>query len=156
MWTTPVDNLGADGADVLRWSPPSVLVGLAWLGAGAAAAWCALLFAGGADPAGRLIAGVAAVGLAVAAVFGTVARPRLTADAAGLTVRGLAGARHARWSRVGGIRVVPTRRLGRQTWLLEIDVLDHDGAERLLVFGRLDVGADPRDVAAALADRRPH
>ncbi len=139
---------------VLRWSPSGALVGLAWLGAGAAAAWCAVLIVGHADPAGQLIAGVAAVGLVVAALFGTVARPRLAADATGITVRGLAGSRRARWCRVTGIRVLRIRRLGRETSLLEIEMLDEDGAERLLVFGRLDLGTDPVDVAAQLIAQR--
>jgi hypothetical protein len=39
------------------------------------------------------------------------------------------------------------RRLGRTSTLLEIDATDPDGRERLLVFGRLDLDADPEDVA---------
>jgi len=39
--------------------------------------------------------------------------------------------------------------------MLELDVVDTDGTERLLVFGRLDLGDDPVDVAAAVRAARP-
>ncbi|GEL16410.1 PH domain-containing protein [Pseudonocardia asaccharolytica] len=139
-----------DQVDLIRWSPPAALVGLAWAGAAGAATWCALLISGGADPAGRLLIGVAAVLLFVAAVFGTLARPRLAADAAGVTVRGLSGAKHHPWQRVSGIRVMRIHRLGREVGMLEIDVIDENGRDRLLVFGRLDLGDDPDDVAEVL------
>ncbi|MCW0212028.1 MAG: PH domain-containing protein [Pseudonocardia sp.] len=138
-----------------HWSPAAGLVGVGWVLTAAAAAWCVLLFSSGADPAGRLIAGVAAVGLLVGSLFGTLARPRLAADAAGVTVRGLLGTRRFPWSRVRGVRVVRVRRLGREGSLLELDVSDGGGTERLIVFGRLDLDADPEDVADILAARRP-
>lgn len=140
---------------VLTWRPAATLVGLGWLGAAAAAGWSVLLGVTAADPPGRLLAGVAAVGLAVAALFGTRARPRLRADAGGLTVRGIGGSRHHPWSRVGGIRVLRIRRWGRDTAMLEIDTADPDGVERLLVFGRLELDEDPEDVVAQLVARRP-
>ncbi|MFC5996138.1 PH domain-containing protein [Pseudonocardia hispaniensis] len=142
--------------DAMRWSPPAVLVGLAWAGAAGAATWCWLLISGGADPAGRLLAGVAAVLLFTAAIFGTVARPRLVAEAAGVTVRGLRGAQHHPWPRVRAIRVMRIRRFGREVPMLELDVLDDDGRERLLVFGRLDLGDDPDAVAEALTRASQH
>jgi hypothetical protein len=140
--------------DDLRWSPAPGLVALAWLGALAAVAWCLLLAPDGTDPAGRLIVGVAAVALLVAAVSGTVARPRLAAGADGLAVRSLAGTRRYPWPQVHRIRVLHTRRFGRVTSLLAVDVRgDEPDDERLIVFGRLDLGADPEDVAAALTTR---
>jgi hypothetical protein len=39
--------------------------------------------------------------------------------------------------------------------MLELDVRDAAGAERLMVFGRLDLNAEPEDVAGLLAARRP-
>ena len=72
------------------WSPPAGLVGVAWAGAAAAAVWCVPLVGTG-DVPGLLLAAVATVGLALAAVYGTRARPRLVADADGVTVGGLAG-----------------------------------------------------------------
>jgi hypothetical protein len=121
----------------------------------AAAVWTVLV-AGTADRPALLLAVVAALGLGFAAVYGTRARPRLRVDAAGLAVGGLGGPRRYAWSRVGNVRVLTVRRLGRTTTLLEVDVLDADadgdpdGPERLLVFGRLDLDADPDEVAAVV------
>ena len=140
----------------LSWSPARGLVVLGWLGAAAAVAWCALLTAAGSDPAGRLLAGVAAAGLLTVSLFGTVARPRLRVDEDGITVTGLFGSRHHPWPFVRGVRVLHGRRLGLSTSLLEIDTCTLDGDERLLLFGRLDLSEDPQDVADALHARRPH
>lgn len=140
---------------VRSWGPAPGLVVLGWLAAAAAAAWCVLLVTSGADPAGRLLAGCAAAGLALAALYGTRARPRLRVDADGLTVGGLLRARHHPWPLVQGVRVLRTRRFGRESSLLEVDTVTADGGERLLLFGRLDLGADPEDVAPELMDLRP-
>ena len=142
-----------DGAR--EWSPAPGLVVLAWLLAIGAAAWCVLLWWTGADPPGLLLAAVAAVGSAIAALFGTRARPRLRADADGLTVGGLLGTRHHPWPFVVGVRVLRVRRLGRESSVLEVDTVNADGEERLLVFGRLDLAADPEDVAPELQALRP-
>jgi uncharacterized protein involved in exopolysaccharide biosynthesis len=144
------------GDDVaVECSPATGLVVCGWIATVAAAGWCAALWASGGDPAGRLIAGVAAVGIGVAALFGSRARPRLRADADGLTVGGLWRARHYPWPLVQGVRVVRMRRFGRESALLEIDTLTATGAEQLFVFGRLDLDADPEDVAPRLLALRP-
>lgn len=135
------------------WSPPAVLVGLAWAGAVTAAVRAALLV-GTDDVPGLLLAAVAAVGLAGAALIGTFARPRLRVGADGVTVAGPAGRRHVPWSRVRAVRTQAVRRLGRDSTLVELDVVDPDGAERLLVFGWLELGADPVDVAQAIRAAR--
>ncbi len=109
----------------------------------------------GADPAGRLLAAVAAVALALAAVFGTRARPRLRADADGLTVGGLLRPRHHPWPLVQSVRVLRVRRWGRETSLLEVDTVSAIGDERLLLFGRLELAADPEDVIPLLLALRP-
>ena len=137
------------------WSPATGLVGLAWVGAAAAATWCAALVRSGTDPAGLLLAAVAALGLGLAALYGTRARPRLRVDAAGVAVGGLAGPRHHSWEQVRDVRVLAVRRLGRDSTLLEIDLVGPDGTERLMVFGRLDLDDDPADVAAAVRAARP-
>ena len=126
-----------------------------WVGAVAAGAWCAALWVGGADAAGQLLAAVAAVGLAVAAAFGTRARPRLRADADGLTVAGFLRTSHHPWPLVQGVRVLRVRRWGRESSLLEVETLTAAGAEHLLLFGRLDLAADPEDVAPRLLALRP-
>jgi hypothetical protein len=81
-------------------------------------------------------------------LFGTVARPRLAADAAGITVRSLTGRRHWNWADVT-VRLVHTRRLGRDMPTVELDA-DPD----LVVLGWLDLGADPADVVDAISALR--
>ncbi|MBL8928295.1 MAG: PH domain-containing protein [Pseudonocardia sp.] len=136
------------------WSPPAGLVGMAWAGAAAAAVWC-LLLVGTGDLPGLLLAAVAAVGLALAALYGTRARPRLVVDGDGVTVGGLVGRRHLPWSQVESVRAQAVRRWGRNSVMLEMDVIDADGTERMLVFGKLDLGEDPEDVAEAVRAARP-
>jgi hypothetical protein len=130
---------------VRHWSPPAALVGGGWLLSGGALTWA---FLAGDTPT-QVFAGVSAALLGFAALYGTMARPRLTADAEGITVRGLTGARTWSWAELTP-RLHSSRRFGRTNTVLEIDVLTRDGAETLLVFTRLDLGADPVDVAAEL------
>ena len=66
--------------DNSEWAPAPGLVALAWVVAAAAALWTTTTWLTWADPAGGLIAAVAAVGAGIAALFGTRARPRLKAD----------------------------------------------------------------------------
>jgi hypothetical protein len=138
-----------------QWSPSAGLVVVGWVGALAAAAWCVQLWVSYSDPVGRLLAGTLAVGLTVAAAFGTRARPRLRVDADGLTVGGFRRARHYPWPLVGDVRVLERHRFGLSNALLEVDTATADGEERLLVFGRLDLAADPHDVAPQLLALRP-
>lgn len=138
-----------------EWSPARGLVLCTWLGAAAALAWCVATAATGADPAGVLLAAVTALGLLLAALFGTRARPRLRVDADGITVGGLLGSRHHPWPLVEDVRVLRVRRFGRRTSMLEVDTVDAHGTERLLVFGRFDLAADPEDVAPQVLAMRP-
>jgi Bacterial PH domain len=138
-----------------EWSPSRGLVVLAWLIAIGAAGWFVALWATGADAAGQLLAAVAAIGATVAGTFGIRARPRLRADADGLTVGGLLRPRHFPWPFVTDVRVLRYRRLGREVSLLEVDTMTASGDEKLLVFGRIDLDADPEDVAPALRAARP-
>jgi Bacterial PH domain len=142
-------------AGVREWSPAPGLVVMGWLLAAAAALWCVMLLWTGSDPAGCLLAAVTALGAGFAALFGTRARPRLRADPDGLTVGGLFRSRHHPWPFVTDVRVLRVRRLGRESSLLEVDTVAADGTERLLVFGRLDLAADPEDVAPQLRALRP-
>lgn len=152
-WSRSVNDRSASVAGG-AWSPPAGLVGVAWAGAAAAAVWCTRL-TGTADVPGLLLAAVATLGLAAAAVFGTRARPRLRADGDGLTIRSLAGRRHVPWSQIRDVQARAVRRWGRDSTMLEVDVAGPDGTERLLVFGRLDLGEDPVDVAEAVRAARP-
>jgi len=122
---------------------------LAWLAAAAAVAWFLLTD----DAPGRLLAAVGTIGLVAAALFGSLARPRLSVDNERVAVRGLNGTQSWPWRRVSRIRVVRHRRLGREIPMLELDVLDtdvQDDGQRLIILGRLDLNADPEDVLDAI------
>jgi Bacterial PH domain len=119
---------------------------LGWVAALAAL----LLTAFAGDAPGRLLGVIATLGLALAALFGTVARPRLLVDGEGVAVRGLLGRRHWPWSRVHRMRVTRHRRLGREIAMLELDAVEPDGSEHLVVLGRLDLNATPEDVLATI------
>ena len=130
------------------WAPKVELTVLAWVLAAAAAGVAVFTD----DPPGRVLLGTVALFLATAGLFGVVARPRLAADPTGLTVRGLTGSRSWTWAEVN-VRLVRTRRLGRDTSSLELDA-DHAEVPALVVLGRLDLGADPEDVVDALLELR--
>jgi len=101
-------------------------------------------------PASVVVAGVAAVLLAVLALRDVVARVRLTADRHGLTVvHGFAGRRRLRWTDVERVRVDERRRLGLRNQLLEIDA-----GESLHLLSGSELGMDCQRVAATLAALR--
>jgi Bacterial PH domain len=120
------------------------VVALAWVLALAAGVWAAL--AG--DPPGRVLLGTVALLLAAAGLFTSVARPRLAADREGIAVRGLTGTRRWTWAEVN-VRLVRTRRLGRETATVEVDAENAEPPD-LVVLGRFDLGADPEDVVEDL------
>lgn len=142
----------ADGRCVVRhsWSPQPGLVVLGWLAAAVAGGLTALAE----DPPGQLLGVLAAAVLAAAALFGTVARPRLSIDEVGVAVRGLLTTHRWTWAHVHRLRVVRHRRLGREVPMLELDAIEPDGTERLVVLGRLDLGAHPQDVLDAVHTAR--
>jgi hypothetical protein len=153
LWTTPVTEPHEPSAWAAPW--PAVVAGaVAALGL---AAWAM----GGDDAPGRVLTGAAALALAVAAVVGAVARPRLRADETGLVLRSVTGTRRWSWDRVDAVRTMRMRRMGLPASYLEVEARDSaDGASgrepdsRLLVLGRLELGADPVDVADALQAHR--
>ncbi|ONI72793.1 hypothetical protein ALI144C_43095 [Actinosynnema sp. ALI-1.44] len=128
----------------LVWSPPPVLVALGWVATVGGAVWAVLSD----DTAGRVLVGMAALVAALLALHGTLARPRLAADSNGLELRKLAGRRQWSWAEVN-VRLVRTRRLGRQVSTLELDAEDD-----LVVLGWIDLGTPPEDVADALRELR--
>lgn len=132
------------------WSPARGLVGVGW--AAAAVALVMTTLAG--DSPSRLFGAVATIGLAAAALFGTLARPRLAVDDTGVSVRGLTGTRHWPWARVHRLRIVAHRRLGREVSMLEVDAVAEDGTEHLTVLGRIDLDADPHDVLTTIQSLR--
>lgn len=122
------------------WAPQPKLVALGWVSAAVAAVFSLVTD----DRPGQVLLSLAALLVLLAAAHGTFTRPRLSVDPTGLTVRRISGGRHFTWDEVT-VRVVRTRRLGRDVATLEID-----GADDLIVLGRLELGADPEDVADAL------
>lgn len=126
------------------WSTPWWLVCVGWLAAAAALAWCLLAD----DPESRVLAAVVVLVLAAAATHGSVCRPRLLVDAEGVQVRGLTGVRRWSWPDAT-VALRTTRRLGRTIRVIEVDAGDD-----LVVLTQLELGADPADVADAVAAGR--
>lgn len=133
-----------------RWSVPAGLVACGWVFTAAAAAWW---WTSPSSP-DQLFTAVVACSLFVACLVGTLLRPRLAADREGVAVRGLRGTKRWSWPDVG-VRVRQTRHLGRTTSALEIEVPEDATTGGLVVLTRLDLGADPRDVAEELDALRP-
>ncbi|MGV0654880.1 PH domain-containing protein [Mycolicibacterium thermoresistibile] len=98
------------------------------------------------DLPGRLLIGVASVGLIAFAILSWRARPKLAISDAGLVIRGWWRTQVVPRSAIKLIRITEFRRLARTVKLLEIDT--HD--DRLLVFTRWDLGTDPLTVLDAL------
>lgn len=101
------------------------------------------------DPPGRILGGIAAVGLLAFASMSWRARPKLAITPAGLVVRGWWRDTILRREDIGTVRITEFRRIGRKVHLLEIDTIADD---RLLVFTRWDLGTNPLDVLDALTD----
>lgn len=104
------------------------------------------------DGPSRLLVGIAAVAVLAMSALGIRQRPRLTmvpGPAPRLVVGTLTGPQEYPLDRIDRIRMVSYRRIGRKTAMLEVDV-HHDDTERLLIFGRWDLGTNPHDVYDAL------
>lgn len=98
------------------------------------------------DAPGRVLAGIAGVGLLLFATLSWRARPKLAITDAGLVIRGWFRTQTLRRDDLKLIRITEFRRLARKVRLLEIDTVD----DRLLVLTRWDLGADPLEVLDAL------
>ncbi|AYF74676.1 PH domain-containing protein [Nocardia yunnanensis] len=138
----------ADPSSRLSWStPPAALV---TCGIGAIVLAAATFLAN--DGPGRLLIGLAALGLLCLTGVGLRQRPRLAVEPGNpvhIVVRGLTGPQRYTPQQILRVRVVNYRRLGRRMPMLEMDV-DHLGEERLIIFGRWDLGAHPEDVLEVL------
>jgi hypothetical protein len=126
-----------------QWAPSSVGVAACGLAGILMAILCVTVVT---DPPGRLLIGVAAVGLILFASATWRARPKLAITADGLVVRGWWRSQLLRAADIKIIRITEFRRIGRTMRLLEIDA--NDG--RLLIFSRWDLGTDPLAVLDAL------
>jgi hypothetical protein len=101
------------------------------------------------DAPGRLLLGIAGVGLILFAGGTWRARPKLAITDDGLQIGGWVRPTHLQRIDIKIIRITEFRRIGRKMRLLEIDA--HDG--RLFVFSRWDLGTDPLDVLDVLTAR---
>jgi hypothetical protein len=125
-----------------QWSPRPAETAVAFV-----AGLVVLLFAVLADdPAGRILLGVAALGLFTVAVADVALRPRLAADRTGVQVRTLASRHRLPWSAVERVDVDEHTRYGLTSRTLELEA-----GELFVVLGKRTLGADPRDVADVLA-----
>lgn len=130
-WTTPLPALIAVGAGGVVLAAAAVVT---------------------AEAPGKFLLAVAAAVLLGLAVLGARQRPRLAVvpgDEPLLVLRTLTGVTEYTRDQILRARVVGYRRLGRKSPMLEIDV-DHLGNERLLIFGRWDLGTSPEDVYETL------
>jgi hypothetical protein len=98
------------------------------------------------DPPGRVLTGVAAIGLLVYAAFSWRSRPRLAISDGTLTIRGWFSTSVLTSADVALVRITEFRRLGRKQQLLEIETAD----DKLQVFSRWDLGTTPLAVLDAL------
>jgi len=126
-----------------QWAPPtSGIVGAGVIGLIFGLASVTLVT----DPPGRVLAGIAAVGLLVFAIMSWRARPKLAIADDILVYRGWWRVRQLGRPDIKLIRITEFRRIGRKVRLLEIDTTDG----RLLVLSRWDLGTDPLQVLDAL------
>lgn len=127
-----------------EWATP--LAGaIALIGAGIALAIAAA--ASYTDPAAMLFIGIAAIGLIVTGTISLVRRPRLALlDGPTLVVKTIRGRRTLTMADVDHISVLHTRRIVGRSRQMIIDLSD----DRLLVFGRWDLGEDPTAVVERL------
>lgn len=95
---------------------------------------------------GRLLVGLAGVGLIGFAGVSWRARPKLALTPGGLLVRGWLQPQMLTPADLKTVRITDFRRFGRRVRLLELET--HD--DRLLVLSRWDLGVDPIDVLDAL------
>jgi len=98
------------------------------------------------DVPGRVLTGVAAVGLLVFASASWRARPKLAISPGGLVVRGWWRTQLLRRADIKLIRIIEFRRIGRKVRMLEVETAD----DRLLIFTRWDLGTEPLNVLDAL------
>ncbi|GBE63994.1 hypothetical protein MFM001_04560 [Mycobacterium sp. MFM001] len=100
------------------------------------------------DTPGRILTGIAAVGLILFASVSWRARPKLAITPDGLLVRGWLRTQLLRRPDIKIVRITEFRRIGRKTRLLEIETAD----DSLLIFSRWDLGTNPLEVLDALTE----
>ena len=142
-----IDGSAVDArAPSLRFGPDRRLTALSGVLALVAVAAAALT----SDAAGRLLLAGAALVLLAYTVTDLIYWPRLTVNADGLLVRTPATRGLIPWSEVEAVRADSRQRAGLRSVTLEIDA-----GERLVVFSRRALGADPAAVAGLVSAFRP-
>jgi hypothetical protein len=131
--------------DSREWAPSSPSVAAVGLAGLLMALACVLIAA---DPPGRILSAVAALGLLLFAAGSWRARPRLAITGDGLVYRGWLRTVTLRRADIELIRITEFRRLGRKVRLLEIDTVE----SQLIVLSRWDLGGEPLQVLDALTD----
>lgn len=147
MWINPVDNFSNDPQGVYRqrWATPIVAIGALVAGGIALGIGAAL---SSTDAAGTFLVGLAAVGMWIIAALAAVQRPRVAITHDGsLVMKRLTGTRTYSRADIVRIKIVRYPRLGRRVPMLELDVRPPgEDDDRLIIFGRWDLGTDPQDV----------
>jgi hypothetical protein len=142
-----IDGSAVDArAPRLRFGPDRRLTALTGILALIAIAVAALA----SDAAGRLLLAGAALVLLAYTVTDLVFWPRLTVSADGLLVRTPATRGLLPWSEVEAVRAETRQRAGLRSVTLEIDA-----GQRLVVFSRRALGADPNEVAGLVSAFHP-
>jgi hypothetical protein len=98
------------------------------------------------DPPGRILTGIAALGLILFAGLSWRARPKLAITPAGLALRGWFRTQLFRHSDIKIIRITEFRRYARKVRLLELETVEGG----LVIFSRWDLGTEPLEVLDAL------
>jgi Bacterial PH domain len=126
-----------------QWGPPTA--GIAGCGiAGVAMAIASVTLV--TDPPGRILTGIAAVGLILFAGLSWRARPKLAITPDGLALRGWFRTQLFQQSDIKIIRITEFRRYARKVRLLELETLNGG----LVIFSRWDLGTEPLGVLDAL------
>jgi hypothetical protein len=98
------------------------------------------------DPPGRILTGIAALGLILFAGASWRARPKLAITPDGLVLKGWFRTQLFRHSDIKIIRLTEFRRYARKVRLLELETVDGG----LVIFSRWDLGTEPLEVLDAL------
>jgi hypothetical protein len=98
------------------------------------------------DPPGRILTGIAALGLILFAGASWRARPKLAITPDGLVLKGWFRTQLFRHSDIKIIRITEFRRYARKVRLLELETVNGG----LVIFSRWDLGTEPMEVLDAL------
>ena len=126
-----------------QWEPPAAgIAGCGIVGVAMAIACVTLVT----DPPGRILTGIAALGLILFAGASWRARPKLAITPDGLVLKGWFRTQLFRHSDIKIIRITEFRRYARKVRLLELETVDGG----LVIFSRWDLGTEPLEVLDAL------